>query len=67
MRLTFDDTEVCSAVLRNALELEGLSVQLMLADDRLRCVYLRDLPVGVNNDFVSSFLSRYGEVLSDDQ
>ena len=56
----------CSAVLRNGLELEGLSVQLMPADDRLRCVYLRDLPVEVDDDVVSSFLSRYGEVLSVD-
>ena len=44
VRLTFDDPEVCSAVLRNAIELEGLSVQLMPADDRLRYVYVRDLP-----------------------
>ena len=56
--------EVCSAVLRNGLELEGLSVQLMPADDRLRSVYVRDLPVEVDNDVVSSFFSRYGEVLS---
>ena len=66
VRLTFEDPEVCSAVLRNGLELEGLSVQLMPADDRLRCVHLRDLPVEVDNDVVSSFLSRYGEVLSVD-
>ena len=58
--------EVCSAVLRNGLELEDLSVQLMPADDRLRCVHLRDLPVEVDNDVVSSFLSRYGKVLSVD-
>ena len=58
VRLTFDDPEVCSAVLRNGLELEGLSVQLMPADDRLRCVEIRDLPVEVDNDVVSSFLSR---------
>ena len=38
----------------------------MPADDRLRCVYLRDLPVEVDDDVVSSFLSRYGEVLSVD-
>ena len=38
----------------------------MPADDRLRCVYLRDLPVEVDNDVVSSLLSRYGEVLSVD-
>ena len=66
VRLTFKDPEVCSAVLRNGLELEGLSVQLMPADDRLRCVYLRDLPFEVDNDVVSSFLLRYGEVLSVD-
>ena len=66
VRLTFDDPEVCSAVLRNGLELEGLSVQLMPADDRFRCVYLRDIPVEVDDDVVSSFLSRYGEVLSVD-
>ena len=34
VRLTFDDPEVCSAVLRTGLELEGLSVRLMPADDR---------------------------------
>ena len=66
VRLTFEDLEVCSAVLRNGLELEGLSVQMMPADDRLHCVYLRDLPVEVDNDVVSSFLSRYREVLSVD-
>ena len=66
VRLTVDDAEVCSAVLRNGLELEGLSVQLMPADDRLSSVYLRDLPVEVDNDVVSSFLPRYGEVLSVD-
>ena len=64
MRLTFEDPKVCSAVLRNGLELEGLSVQLMPADDRLRSVYLRDFPFEVDNDVVSSFPSRYGEVLS---
>ena len=58
VRLTFEDPEVCSAVLRNGLELEGLSVQLMPADDRLRCVYLRDLPVEVDNDVVSSYSSQ---------
>ena len=57
VRLTFDDPQVCSAVLRNGLELEGLSFQLMPADDRLRYVYLRDLPVKVDNDVVSSFFS----------
>ena len=66
MRLTFDDPEVCSAVLRNGLELEDLSVQLMPADDRRRYVYVRDLPVEVDNDVVSSFFSRYPEVLSVD-
>ena len=66
VRLTADDPEVCSAVLRNELELEGLSVQLMPVDDRLHSVYLRDLPVKVDNYVVSSFLSRYGEVLSVD-
>ena len=40
VRLIFDDPEVCSAVLRNGLELEGLSVQLMPTNERLRCVYL---------------------------
>lgn len=39
MRLTFEDLELCRAVLKNGLELEGLSVQLMLADARLRSVY----------------------------
>ena len=66
VRLTFDDPEVCTAVLRNGLELEGLSVQLTPAHDRLRSVYLRELPVEVDNNVVSSFLSRYGEVLSVD-
>ena len=65
-RLTFDDPEKCSAVLRNGLELESLSVQVMPADDRLRSVYLRDLPVEVDDDVFSSFLSRYVEVLSVD-
>ena len=66
LRLTFHDPEVCNAVLRNGFELEGLSVQLMPADDRLRSVYLQNLPVEVDNDVVSCFLSRYWKVLSVD-
>ena len=38
MRLTFEDPEVCSAVLKKGLELEGLSVQLTPANDRLSSV-----------------------------
>ena len=35
MRFTFEHPEVYSAVLKNGLESEGLSVQLMPTNDRL--------------------------------
>ena len=54
------------AVRTNGLELEGLSVQLMPADDRLRYVYVRNLPFEVDNNVFSSFFLRYAEVLSVD-
>ena len=65
--LTFDHPEVRSAVLRNGLELEGLSVQLMPADDRLRAVYVRDLPVEVDNDVVSLLESLRSEKENEDE
>ena len=39
MRLTFEHPEVYSAALKNGHESEGLSVQLMPTNDRLRSVY----------------------------
>ena len=65
LRLTFQDAEACSAVLKDGLDLDFL-VQLLPADDRIRVVHLRDLPVEVDDDSVSAFLSDYGEVLSVD-
>ena len=66
VRLTFDVPETCSAVLRNGLDLGDVTVQLSPADERVRLVHLRDLPVKVDHDFVSTFFSTYGEVLSID-
>ena len=65
LRLTFQDAEACSAVLKDGLDLD-FPVQLLPADDRIRVVHLRDLPVEVDDDSVSAFLSDYGEVLSVD-
>ena len=66
VRLTFEDVETCSAVLKNGLDLGDVPVQLFPADDRVRIIHLRDLPVEVDHDSVSTFFSAYGEVLSID-
>ena len=63
VRLTFDDPETCSTVLKDGLDLDDVMVQRFPADDRVR---LRDLPVEVDHDNVSTFFSAYGEVLSVD-
>ena len=66
VRLTFDDPESCAAVLKSSLDLGDVAVQLFPADERVRLVHLRDLPIEVVHDAVSSFFSTYGEVLSVD-
>ena len=66
VRLTFDDPESCAAVLKSGLDLGDVAVQLFPADERVRLVHLRDLPIEVSHDAVSSFFSTYGEVLSVD-
>ena len=64
VRLTFHDPETCSQVLKDGLDFGDFSVDLLPADDRLRTVHLRDLPVEIEEEVVFSFLSGYGEVLS---
>ena len=66
VRLTFEDAETCSAALKDGLDLGDVPVQLSPADDRVRIVHLRDLPVEVDHDAVSAFFATYGEVLSID-
>ena len=66
MRLTFEDAETCSAVLKDGLDLGDVPVQLFPADDRVSIVHLRDLPVEVDHDSISAFFATYGEVLSVD-
>ena len=63
-RLTFQESETCAQVLKDGLDLGDFSVDLALADDRLRTVHLRDLPVEIAEEVVSSFLAGFGEVLS---
>ena len=52
--------------MKNGLDLGDVTVQLSLADERVRFVHLRDLPVEVDHDSISTFFSAYGEVLSID-
>ena len=66
VRLTFDDPVTCSSILKSGLDLGDVTVQLSPADERMRSVHLRDLPVEVDHESVSSFFSAYGEVLSID-
>ena len=66
VRITFDDPVTCATVLKNGLDLGDVVVQLFPADERVRLVHLRDLPVEVDHDKVSSLFSGYGEVLSVD-
>ena len=64
VRLTFQDPETCAQVLKEGLDLGEFSVDLFPADDRLRTVHLRDLPVEIEEEVVLSFLAGFGEVLS---
>ena len=64
VRLNFQDSQTCSQVLKEGLDLGEYSVQLLAADNRLRTVHLRDLPVEIDEEVVSSFLAEFGEVLS---
>ena len=64
VRLTFQDPETCAQVLKEGLDLGDFSVDLFPADDRLRTVHLRDLPVEIEEEVVLSFLGGFGEVLS---
>ena len=64
VRLTFQDPETCSEILKDGLGLGDVSIQLSPADERLRTVHLRDLPVEIDQDVVSGFFAEYGEVLS---
>ena len=63
VRVTFQDSQTCSQILEDGLDLGDVSVQLFPADERLRTVYIRDLPVEIDDDVVSSFLADFGEVL----
>ena len=64
VRLTFADHETCEDVFQSGIEYDGLPFHLVPADSRFRTVYLRDLPVEVDDQTVLSFFSDYGEVLS---
>ena len=64
VRLTFQGSDTCSQVLKDGLDFGDFSVELLPADDRLRTVHLRDLPVEIEEEVVFSFLGGYGEVLS---
>jgi len=66
VRLTFDDHETCSAVLKNVLDLGDAAAQLFPADERVHIVHLRNLPLEVNHEALSIFFPAYGEVLSID-
>ena len=62
VRLTFQDSEI----LKDGLDLGDVSVQLSPADERLRTIHLRDLPIEIDQDVVSGFFAEFGEVLSVD-
>ena len=64
VRVTFQDSQTCSQILEDGLDLGDVSVQLFPADERLRTVYIRDLPVEIEHEVVSNFLAEFGEVLS---
>ena len=66
VRLTFQDAETCSPVLKDGLDLGDVPFQVFPADDRVRIVHLRDLAVEVDHHSVSAFFATYGEVLSID-
>ena len=62
VRVTFQDSQI----LEDGLDLGDVSVHLFPADERLRTVYIRGLPVEIDEEVVSSFLAEFGEVLSVD-
>ena len=58
VRVTFQDSQTCSQILEDSLDLGDVSVQLFPADERLRTVYNRDLPVEMEHEVVSQFPCR---------
>lgn len=62
--LTFQDSETCSQVVKDGLDLCDVSVQLHPTDERLCIVHLQDLAFEIDKEVVSSFLAEFGEVLS---
>ena len=66
VQLTIQDSQTCSQILEDGLDLGDVSVQLFRGDKRLRTVYIRDLLVEIDDEVVSSFLADFGEVLSVD-
>ena len=60
--MTFQDSQTCSQILEDGLDLGDVSVQLLPADERLCTIYIRDLPVEIDDEVVSSFLADFGEV-----
>ena len=54
VRLTFSDSGTCDDVIEKGLDFDGAPLRLLLADGRLRTVFLRYLHIEIS-DAVGSF------------
>ena len=64
VRLTFKDSTSCDNLVTHGLVYGDVQVRVFRADNRVRSVFVRDLPSEVPDDDVRGFFGSFGEVLS---
>ena len=64
VRLTFKESSFCEDLLQCGLTLGETAIRLQRADPRIRLVHLKDLPLEISDEIVSSAFSSFGVVLS---
>ena len=63
VRLTFVDAAVRDDVLARGILFQEIQLRVVSAMSEVRVLYVRDLPIEVPDDVVSSFLSSFGDVV----
>ena len=63
VRLTFEDEVTRNDVLARGISFQGIQLRVVSAMSDVRSLYVRDLPVEVPDDVVSSFLASFGDVV----
>ena len=63
VRLTFEDVAVRDDVLARGISFQEIQLRVVSAMSEVRVLYVRDLPVEVPDDVVSSLLASFGDVV----